>query len=123
MRHTGSSPTARFNSRASIAMLIVPSPLSGAAWARDAAGIAAPARGASAAFSARHDGLRLAEQVHVGGRQPLVLHAPAVVHELIDRDLDDLGGHGRGAPRLLQRAAQVEPVEAQHDIRFAQHGG
>ena len=67
----------------------------------------------------RDQRIRRREDREIGRRQRLVVHVPAVVHVLIDRALDDLGARQRAAAGLQQRAAEVDPVEAQDHVRVA----
>ena len=64
----------------------------------------------------RHRDIRLAHHVHVGWRQPLVVDAPAAMDVRIDRDADHLGADRLVAPRRLQRAGGVDPVEREDDV-------
>ena len=48
-------------------------------------------------------------------RQGLMVHAPAIVHVVVERDLDDLGA-GVGAVAALQRAGEIDPVEAEDHV-------
>jgi len=68
----------------------------------------------------RHRDVGLAHQVSVRRRQPLVIGAPAAMDMSVDRDADHFGPDRRVAPRRLQRARGVDPVERQHHIRFFQ---
>ena len=68
----------------------------------------------------RNDRVRLAHQVNVGRRQALVVHAPAAMRMRIGRDENHLGPDRRVAPRLLQRAGGVDPVQRQHHVGFTQ---
>ena len=52
-----------------------------------------------------------------------MIHAPAPVAVVVERDLDHLGADALVAPRLLQRTVQVVPVQAQHYVSGAQRGG
>src|SRR5215472_19058290 len=42
----------------------------------------------------RHDGIRRRREKQIDRRQRLIVHAPAIVQAVVDRDLDDLGGGG-----------------------------
>ncbi len=55
----------------------------------------------------------------VGGRQRLVVHAPAVMDILVERAVDHLRLRPFSAAGLLQGAAEVDPVERQDDIGLA----
>ena len=70
----------------------------------------------------RHRWFRLAQQIKVNRWQALVVHAPAVVAVLVHRHLDDFASNNLVAPGLLERARQVEPVQAEHHIGSTQHG-
>ena len=63
-----------------------------------------------------HRLLRRAKQRKIDGGQALVVHAPAIVHQLVHGGLH----HARLGRRGLQRAGQVDPVEAQHHVRLLQ---
>jgi hypothetical protein len=56
---------------------------------------------------------------HVHGRERLVFHVRAGMQGLIERRRDDPGGDWSGAPRLPQRATQVDPIQRQNDICLA----
>ena len=62
----------------------------------------------------RHRGVRLAGDHHIDRRQALIVHAPAIVQMMIDRDLHHLGRDV--AADTLERAGDVDPVEAENDV-------
>ncbi len=59
------------------------------------------------------------EDREIGWRHRLIVHAPAVVHVLIERALDDLPARQLATAGLAQRAAEVDPVEAQDHVGVA----
>ena len=61
-------------------------------------------------------------EVDVGGRQALIVHAPAVVELVVERGEDDLGLYLVIAIGRLERAAEIDPVEAEDRIGLAQRG-
>ena len=62
------------------------------------------------------DGIGLCGQQHVDGGQGLIVHAPAAVQAMIERGMDDLGGRAGRAEHRLDRATQIDPVEAEDDV-------
>ena len=46
----------------------------------------------------------------------LVVHAPPVVHEVIERDLDDFRGRFAAA-RGVERSGEIDIVEAENHVR------
>ncbi len=58
--------------------------------------------------------VRLAVNYNIDWRQALIVHAPAVVQTMIDRNLHELGGDV--AARILERAGDVDPVETENDV-------
>ena len=64
----------------------------------------------------RHGHVGLAVDEDIDRRQALIVHAPAIVQVMIDRHLNDLGGDIADG---LERARQVEPVEAEDDVGCA----
>ena len=68
----------------------------------------------------RNNRVGLAHQVNVGRRQSLVVHAPAAMRVRIGRDENHLRADRRLAPRLLQRAGGVDPVQGEHHVGFTQ---
>ena len=63
-----------------------------------------------------HRRLRLAGEEDVDRRQALIVHAPAIVQLMIDRDLDHLGAESAA---ILERAGGIEPVEAEDHVGVA----
>ena len=55
---------------------------------------------------------------HVDRRQALIIHAPAVMQAVVERDMHDLAGR-RPADRL-ERAGEIDPVEAENYLRGLQ---
>ena len=60
--------------------------------------------------------------MEVNRRQALVIHAPAVVHQVILRGEDHFGPDRLVAPASLKRAGEIDPIEAQHDVGRANEG-
>ena len=71
----------------------------------------------------RHRLVGRGRQHHVARRQALVIHAPAVVDEVIEGDLDDPRGRSIVAEERAQGTGEVDPVEAENEIGLAQRGG
>ncbi len=64
-----------------------------------------------------HDEIGIGGEKKIDGRQSLMVHAPAVVDAVIERDLNDFRcGGGADGP---QRAGKVDPVQAQNDVGVA----
>jgi hypothetical protein len=59
------------------------------------------------------------EKREIAHRQRLIVGVPAVVDVLIERALDDLGARGLTVAGLQQRAAEIDPVEAQNRVGVA----
>ena len=115
---TGRSPTT-FRKVPAICSLVKP------VGSRSAAGCRRMRHGARFAADAyrldqlRHDAIGIGGQKKIDGWQSLVVHAPAVVDAVIERNLNDFGA-GRDVGDA-QRAGKIDPVEAQDDVR-ATHG-
>ena len=60
--------------------------------------------------------VRVGRNEQVGRRQRLMIHAPAVMKLVVERDSDHLRRRRDGAARGLQRAGQIDPVEAQDHV-------
>ena len=113
---TARSPTAARSATATSSVVIAPSPTG---TGTNACGLGTSRRRARAAERVEQRGHRRFGRrgdVHVDGRQALVIHAPAVVQHVIERHVDDLG-RGLAAARGLERAREVDPVEAHDDVR------
>ena len=57
-----------------------------------------------------------AAMMQVDRRQPLMVHAPAVVQLVIERDVDDLGRAARRRTRSCSVPGEVDPVEAEDHV-------
>ena len=64
----------------------------------------------------RDQHIRIGGHRHIDRRQAEVVHAPAVVQHLIERDMRDLGGRVRGLARDLEKEA-VEITQSKLTIR------
>ena len=70
---------------------------------------------------ARHGGrgdVGVRRQQQIDGRQRHVIHAPAIVDDVIERHLNDLGLRFLRPERGLEGAAKIHPVEAEDHIGF-----
>ena len=63
------------------------------------------------------DGIRVGGDEQIDRRQALVIHAPAIVQDVVERDLDDLGA-GKSVAGRAQRPGEIDPVEAEDDVGF-----
>ena len=61
-----------------------------------------------------HGGIGIGSNEQVDWGKALVVHAPAVVHRVIERDLNNPGFAARGCG--AQRPRQVDPVETEDDV-------
>ena len=57
---------------------------------------------------------------HIDGRQRLIFHVGAGVQILVERAGDDFRRHLADVLGLAQRAAEIDPIEREDDIGFAQ---
>ncbi len=62
-------------------------------------------------------GVRVGRDEEIDRGQGLVVHAPAVMQLVIERDLDHLGR--RRTAERLQGAGEIDPVEAEDDVGLA----
>src|SRR5262245_61147951 len=65
----------------------------------------------------RDIGFAVNEYVH--RRKTLIVHAPAVVQMVIDRNLDDARGRHAGAEYRFQGSGKIDPIETQNDVSLA----
>jgi hypothetical protein len=79
---------------------------------------AAPA-GAERVDQQRHRVFRIGGEQQVDRREALMVHAPAIVDLVVDRDADHLGVRGRSL-RGFQGAGEIDPVEAEDEIGLAE---
>ena len=63
----------------------------------------------------RHCVFRIGREHQIDRREPLVVHAPAIVDLVVDRDTDDLRVRPRRF-RGLQRPGEIDPVEAEDNV-------
>ena len=86
--------------------------------ARTTTGAGVAARAPSAGDERRHQRVGRGEHRQIRRRQRLIVHVVAVVDILVHRALDDLAARQLAAAGLAQRAAEIDPVEAQDHVGF-----
>src|SRR5262249_18596706 len=64
----------------------------------------------------RHSEGRLAVKEYVDRREPLIVHAPAVVQMVIDRYLNNARRRHTGAKCRFQNSGKIQPVETQNNV-------